>query len=109
MLAVEELAHVPAGTAIAMSVSTNALPRAGIVVLWALQVLTDGQHRHDTDYTPVLGRAPRISYLYTSYPAAYALPLVGVFAFAESLLTSKGGLCSTFVVGVDSGMVMLWL
>lgn len=35
----ETVAHVPAGTAIAMSVSTNALPRAGIVVSWALQVV----------------------------------------------------------------------
>ena len=33
------VAHVPAGTAIAMSVSTNAFPRAGNVVLWALRVV----------------------------------------------------------------------
>lgn len=30
---------MPAGTAIAMSVSTRAFPRAGIVVFWALQVV----------------------------------------------------------------------
>ena len=54
-------------------------------------------------------RCSRRSHLYKSYPAAYALPLVGVFAFADSFLTSKGGLCSILVVGVDSDIVRLWL
>lgn len=102
---------MPAGTAIARSVSTNALPLAGIVVLWALQVV------HQMSAMPAIVstnsspscRCLRRTHLYRSYPAAYALPLVGVVALVDSFFTSKGGLCSTLVVGVDSGMVMLWL
>jgi hypothetical protein len=49
--------HVPSGTEILISVATNALPRAGIVVSTAL---------------------------YKSCPAAKALPLVGALAFELS-------------------------
>lgn len=104
------VAHVPAGTAIDMSVSTNALPRAGIVVSWALQMAQKESATPAGLLTTIhLSQCAHESHLYKSYPAAYALPLVGVFALAESFLTSKGGLCSTLVVGVDSGIVRLWL
>lgn len=56
--------QVPAGTAMLMSVSTRALPRAGMVV--SLEA-------------------------YTSYPAAKALPRVGRRALSESFLTRSGG------------------
>ena len=54
----------PSLTAILISVSTNSLPLFGITQSLAL---------------------------YKSYPAAKALPLVGVFAWAESFFTSSGG------------------
>ena len=54
----------PSLTAILISVSTNPLPLFGITQSLAL---------------------------YKSYPAAKALPLVGVFACAESFFTSSGG------------------
>ena len=48
--------HVPAGTEIAISVSTRARPRAGMTILRAL---------------------------YRSWPAAKALPFVGALALSE--------------------------
>ena len=54
----------PSPTAIARSVSTNPLPLAGI--------------------------PPAIA-LYKSYPAANALPRVGVFAFSDNFFTKSGG------------------
>lgn len=54
----------PSPTAMLISVSTNPLPLDGIIHPLAL---------------------------YISYPAAKALPLVGVFACAESFFTSSGG------------------
>lgn len=56
--------HVPAGTAIANCVSTSAFPRAGMIVSCAL---------------------------YKSYPAANALPLVGVRALFVSFFMNRGG------------------
>jgi hypothetical protein len=57
--------QVPSGTAIAMPVSTIALPLAGITVSFAL---------------------------YISYPAAKAEPRVGALAEATSFLTRSGGI-----------------
>ena len=54
----------PSPTAMLISVSTNPLPLFGILHSLAL---------------------------YISYPAAKALPLVGVFACGESFFTSSGG------------------
>lgn len=54
----------PSPTATAKSVSTNPLPLAGI--------------------TPAIA-------LYKSYPAANALPRVGVFAFSDNFFTNSGG------------------
>ncbi len=64
--------QVPSGTAIAISVSTKALPLLGTQ------------------------EAPEA---YMSYPAAKALPLVGVFAEGESFLTSRGGDWDMVVTG----------
>lgn len=58
--------QVPSGTAMAMPVSTIALPLAGITVSFAL---------------------------YRSYPAAKAEPRVGARADSTSFLTSRGGRC----------------
>ena len=61
--AVGDLQH-PSPTAMLISVSTNPLPLFGITHFLAL---------------------------YISYPAAKGLPLVGVFACADSFFTSSGG------------------
>ena len=44
--------------------------------------------------------------LYRSYPAANALPRVGVRPFGESFLINKGGQSSTFVVGGAAGVLL---
>ena len=54
----------PTPTAIAKSVSTSAFPRFGITHSFAA---------------------------YKSYPAANALPLVGVFALSDNFFTKSGG------------------
>lgn len=83
--------QVPSGTAMAMPVSTIALPLAGITVSFAL---------------------------YRSYPAAKAEPRVGARADSTSFLTSKGGRCcwmevtagaleAVIVSAIDSVLVRL--